>query len=71
MKGRVCVYARPFLFSRLVGAVFREDWFLRSPLFEDRGGGAGVGGEPVEVFLGEGFGRASGGVDDADGVFAA
>ena len=37
-------------------------------LAEDRRGGAGVGGEPVQVFFGEGFGGPTGGVDDADGL---
>jgi hypothetical protein len=36
---------------------------------EDRAGGASVGGEPVEVFVGERFGRVAERVDDADGAF--
>ena len=34
-------------------------------IVEDGGGGAGVGGEPVEVFFGELFGGVAGSVDDA------
>ena len=36
---------------------------------EDRAGGTGIGGEPVEVFVGEGLGGVAGCVDDADGAF--
>jgi hypothetical protein len=39
-------------------------------LAEDRCGGAGVGGEPVQVFFRERLGRAAGGVDHADGSAA-
>ena len=36
---------------------------------EDGAGGAGVGGEPVKIFVGERFGGITGCVDDADGAF--
>ena len=35
---------------------------------EERSGGAGVGGQPVEVFVGKRFCGVAGCVDDADGV---
>ena len=37
---------------------------IRGPLVKDGARGAGVGGEPVEVFLGELFGGVAGGVYD-------
>jgi hypothetical protein len=46
-------------------------WGLRpNSTGEDRACGAGVCGEPVEVFVGKGFGRVAGSVDDTDGLLA-
>jgi hypothetical protein len=46
----------------------RPEFVLRRFSGEERSGGAGVGGQPVEVFVGKRFCGVAGCVDDADGV---
>lgn len=46
----------------------RPAFVLRGSSGEERSGGAGVGGQPVEVFVGKRFCGVAGCVDDADGM---
>ena len=46
----------------------RPEFVLRWFSGEERSGGAGVGGQPVEVFVGKRFCGVAGCVDDADRV---
>jgi hypothetical protein len=46
----------------------RPKFVLGGSSGEERSGGAGVGGQPVEIFVGKRFCGVAGCVDDADGL---